>query len=196
MLGILLVGPQQELSRLLPCSPIWKASVFPILTSWSMTLYTMTLVGLLCRPSYLPTSPSLKVLLEKILQIMFDLSTCGVCLTPLLMTLSIFGCSNIHLLVKLLSGMLIRPHSLIPPLQLLPGIFYLISSSPFVMTLVPKYWILFVNRLWPAYLIMSRNGREERAYVEPLRFKDHVYMEWFLRSLLPTISKDVASHFP
>ena len=27
-------------------------------------------------------------------------------------------------------------------------------------------------------------------------FEDRVYMGWFLRSLLPAIRKDVASHFP
>ena len=136
-----------------------------------MTRYTMALVGLLCRPSSILTSQSFKALLEKILQIMFDLSTCGVRLTPLPMTLSIFGCSNIRLWLKLLSGMLIKPLLLIPPLQLLPGLFYLTSSFPFIMTLVSNFWLLFINHLWPAYPIMSRNGREERAYVESLPSK-------------------------
>ena len=104
-----------------------------------MILYTMTLVGLLCRQSSLPTSQSLKALLEKILQIMFDLSTCNVHLPPLPMTLSVFGCSNERLQVRLLSGMLISPLPLLPPLRLLPGLFYLTSSFPFVMTLVSKF---------------------------------------------------------
>ena len=102
---------------------------------------------------------------------MFDLSTCGVRLTPLLMTLTIFGCSNVRLLVKLKSGMLIRLHPIIPPLRLLPRIFYLTSSFPFLMTLVLKSWLLSVNRLRPAYPTISRNGEEERAYVEPLPSK-------------------------
>ena len=148
-----------------------NTSISQILASWLMTPYTMILVGLLCQPISLLTSPSLKVLLDKILQTMFDLSTCGVHLTPLPMTLSIFGCSNEHLQVKLLSGMLIRPLPLIPPLRLLPGLFYLTSSFLFVMTLVLNFWLISVNFLWPAYPIMSNNGGEERAYVEPLPLK-------------------------
>ena len=35
--------------------------------------------------------------------------------------------------------LLIRPHPLIPPLQLLLGIFCLISCFPFIMTLVPNF---------------------------------------------------------
>ena len=91
-------------------------------------------------PTKLPSDlPSLKVLLEKILQTIFDLSTCGFRLTPSPMTLSVFGCSNECLLVKLLIGMLIRPHPLVPPLKLLPWIFYLISNFPFIMKLVPNF---------------------------------------------------------
>ena len=136
MLGILLVGLQQELPRLLPCSPTWQASLFPILTSRSMTLYAMMLVGLLCQPSSLPTSTSLKFLLGNILQTMFDLSTCGVHPIPLSMTPSIFDCSNARLPAKLPNGMLIKPPLPIPPLQPLPKPFYPISSSLYDTTLV------------------------------------------------------------
>ena len=136
-----------------------------------MTPYAMMLVGLLCQPSSLLTSPSLKVLLEKILQTMFDLSTCGVGVTPSLMNLSVFNCSNVRLLEKLRSGMLTRPPPLILLLRLLPRLFCLTSSFPFVMTLVPNFLPLSVDHLRLAYSIMSRNGREERAYVEPLPSK-------------------------
>jgi len=27
-------------------------------------------------------------------------------------------------------------------------------------------------------------------------FEDHVYMDWFLRSILAPIGKDISSHFP
>lgn len=38
--------------------------------------------------------------------------------------------------------------------------------------------------------------RRRRSIYRAPKFEDHIYMDWFHRSLLAPVSKDVASHFP
>ena len=38
--------------------------------------------------------------------------------------------------------------------------------------------------------------RRRKSLCRVPTFEDHVYMDWFLRSLFPTIGEDFASHFP
>ena len=42
----------------------------------------------------------------------------------------------------------------------------------------------------------AREWRRRKSLCQSPTFEDRVYMDWFLRSLLPPIEKDVASHLP